>query len=263
MTSFPIRRNRSLASLTWTDVESQIDSRTVVLLPVGAIEAHGPHLPLDTDVIIAQSVAEGAADRFAAMGRDAWIAPAIAYGVSFVGAGFAGTVPVDQDAMTAYSTWVVRGLSGLANNDVILVTAHLEPAHFATLESVAAASTAETGRLIHLVDHRASPWAERLGSEFTGGSRHAGSYETSIVLAAQRGSVREEILPTLEPVWIDLPARLRAGAQTFAEAGATMAYLGNPARSTEEEGLALLDELAAIVVESYLEARAELDRQCS
>lgn len=252
----PNRAGRQLASLSWTEVAHRIDGDSVILLPIGAVEAHGPHLGLDTDVIIAQAAAQSAADRFTAIGSNAWIAPPIWYGVSFVGHSFAGTTPVAPDVFRGYLEWVLRGLHGIGGSDVIVVNAHLEPAHFEAIHSACAVISEETGACIHAVDHRAARWASRLGDEFSGGSRHAGSYETSIVLAVEPASVRTEMLPSLDPVWVDLPERLRHGARTFDEAGGTQAYFGNPAISTAEAGVRLLDELGAIVVESYLEARS-------
>jgi creatinine amidohydrolase len=252
----PNQDGRQFASLSWTEVVDKVAADSVILLPIGAVEAHGPHLGLDTDVIIAQAVARRAADRFTAIGLDAWIAPPIWYGVSFVGSSFPGTIPVASDAFRGYLEWVLRGLSGTARSDVVIVNAHLEPAHFDAIHAACGAVAEETGACIHAVDHRAPRWSARLGEEFAGGSRHAGSYETSIVLAAEPGAVRTEMLPTLEPVWIDLPERLRGGARTFDEAGGTRAYFGNPAISTAENGRRLLDELGAIVVESYLEAKS-------
>ena len=155
---------RELASLTWTEVAEKIDANSVILLPIGAVEAHGPHLGLNTDVIIAQAAARSAADRFAAIGRDAWIAPPIWYGVSFVGAPFAGTTPVAAEPFRAYLEWVLRGLSGIGGSDVVVINAHLEPAHFSAILDACASISVETGRLIHAVDHRASRWAERLGN---------------------------------------------------------------------------------------------------
>ena len=70
-----------------------------------------------------------------------------------------------------------------------------------------------------------------------------------------RSMCASELLAGLEPVWIDLPGRLQAGARTFDEAGGTMAYFGNPAIATAEEGNRLIETLGAIIVESYLEAR--------
>jgi len=248
---------RPLASLTWTEVRESIDSDSIVLLPIGAIEAHGPHLGLDTDVIIAQAAAESAAHRFAAIGRDAWIAPPIWYGVSFVGASFPGTTPVAAEPFQTYLEWVLRGLVSFGNSDVIVVNAHLEPAQFSAIIDASHSISQETQRLVHVVDHRQSHWAERLGSEFSGGSRHAGSYETSIVMAASPDSVRTDRLPDLEPVWIDLPARLKSGARTFDEAGGLQAYFGNPAIASADEGRRLIETLGEIIFESYLEARSQ------
>jgi creatinine amidohydrolase len=248
---------RYLASLTWTEVADAVTSETVVLLPIGAIEAHGPHLALDSDVIIAQAAALSASHRLAAIGRRSLIAPPIHYGVSFVGASFPGTIPVPADLFRGYLEWVMRGLSGMGGSDVIVVNAHLEPAHFDAIHDACAVVSQESGCLIHAVDPRQPRWAERLGTEFSGGSRHAGSYETSIVLAEQPKSVRTELLGKLEPVWIDLPGRLKAGAKTFDEAGGTQAYFGDPARATVEEGRRLIEILGEIIVESYLDAREQ------
>ena len=256
----PKDAGRQLASLSWTEVAERIGADSVILLPIGAVEAHGPHLGLDTDVIIAQAAAQSAADRFTAIGLHAWIAPPIWYGVSFVGRTFPGTTPVAPEPFRGYLEWVLRGLHGVAGSDVIVVNAHLEPAHFDAIHSACRTISAETGACIHAVDHRAPRWASRLGDEFSGGSRHAGSYETSIVLAVDADAVRKDLLANLAPVWIDLPARLRAGARTFDEAGGTQAYFGDPARSTVEEGKRLLDALGEIVVESFLEARSLMGR---
>ena len=222
---------RMLASLTWTEILESIDSDSVILLPVGAVEAHGPHLGLDTDIIIAQAAAESAAHRLAEISRDAWIAPHISYGVSFVGASFAGTTPVAVDPFRTYLEWVLRGLVAIGGSDVLVVNAHLEPAHVNAIGDACSAISIETGRLVHAVDHRQPRWAELLGAEFSGGSRHAGSYETSIVLAASPDSVRVDRLAKLQPVWVDLPARLKAGARTFDEAGGAQAYFGDPAKA--------------------------------
>lgn len=249
---------RQLASLTWTEVAARLQSDSVILLPIGAVEAHGPHLGLDTDVIIAQAAAQSAADRFTAIDIDAWIAPPIWYGVSFVGGSFPGTIPVSAEPFRAYLEWVLRGLSAVGG-DVVVVNAHLEPAHFAAITDACATISKETDRCIHAVDHRRPALAERLGKEFSGGSRHAGSYETSIVLAAKPEAVRSELLPDLVPVWVDLPAKLKAGARTFDEAGGTQAYFGDPAIATAEEGNRLLAILGELTVQSYLDAKAADD----
>src|SRR5947209_9934781 len=67
-----------LAHLTWEEVRDLDRTKTVAIVPVGAVEAHGPHLPLATDVIIAEAMARAAAGRLAARGKEAVSHPAIA-----------------------------------------------------------------------------------------------------------------------------------------------------------------------------------------
>ena len=83
-----------LAELTWPEARDAFAAGAVAILPVGATEAHGPHLPLDTDVRIAVGAADRTAARLAAEGTPALVLPPLAYGVSFVGTSFAGTLPV-------------------------------------------------------------------------------------------------------------------------------------------------------------------------
>src|SRR6478609_1261174 len=85
-----------LADLTWPEASSALNG-AVILLPVGAIEAHGPHLPLNTDVIIAR---EAALRTCARISGPAAVLPEISYGVSYVGTCFPGTTPVPPDALT-------------------------------------------------------------------------------------------------------------------------------------------------------------------
>src|SRR5437773_10325258 len=79
-----------LAQLTWEEVRDLDRERTLVVLPVGAIEAHGPHLPLDTDVVIAAAMARAGARKLAARGRVVVILPALAYNAASFGAAFHG-----------------------------------------------------------------------------------------------------------------------------------------------------------------------------
>jgi len=50
---------RNYASLTWKEVEGLDPSKTIIVLPVGSIEQHGPHLPLDTDSLTVLYLATG------------------------------------------------------------------------------------------------------------------------------------------------------------------------------------------------------------
>lgn len=229
---------------------------TVVLLPTGAIEAHGPHLPLDTDVTIATETARRAARLLLDRGESVVVLPALGYGVSYVGTCFPGTIPVPAGVHTEMVANILTGVARQGPDRLVIVNSHLEPAHIAALAAAAQRARNESQAAIAFPDQREPRWAATLSEEFRQGARHAGSYETSLMLAARPDAVRQEMLRGLPPVWVDLPARLQEGAKTFAEAGGTVGYFGDPAEATAEEGERLFDALAHMVLTSLDEAIA-------
>lgn len=228
----------------------------MALLPTGAIEAHGPHLPLDTDLTIATETAYRAARLLLYRGESALVLPALGYGVSYVGTCFPGTIPLSADVLTEMVVNILNEVARQGPDRLVIVNAHLEPAHIAALAAAAQRAQNETQAAIAFPDQREPRWAATLSEEFRQGARHAGSYETSLMLAARPDAVRRELLDGLPPVWVDLPARLQEGAKTFAEAGGTDGYFGDPAQATVEEGEQLFDALARMVLASLVEAIA-------
>lgn len=247
-----------LAEMSWIEARDYLSTRPVGLLPIGAIEAHGPHLPLDTDVIIAAATAERVATRLRSLRVPALVLPPVPYSVSFVGTSFPGTTPVDPDPFEQYLTSVLTQHARQGYRAIVCCNAHLEPAHVERVARSSVTAGERSGIPILFPDQRVEPWVALLSDEFRAGARHAGGYETSIVMAAQPDAVRVEQLLSLDPVWIDLPARLKAGARTFYEAGATLGYFGDPATSTAEEGHRMLDALAEIVIMALRQAGVEV-----
>jgi creatinine amidohydrolase len=243
-----------LESLTWHEIAELLTHRPVGLLPVGAIEAHGPHLPLDTDVIIANATAVRTAEHLLARDVPAIILPTVSYTVSFAGTSFPGTSPVDREVFQQYMESLLAHVSRQGYRAIICCNAHLEPAHVDALKLACASVELESSVPIRCPDQRTPENAALLSDEFQAGARHAGAYETSIVMAARPDAVRTDILAGLQPVWIDLPARLRAGSRTFLEAGAEDGYFGDPATATADEGHRFLNALAGIIVKSCEEA---------
>src|SRR5947199_7898298 len=86
-------------------------AKAVAILPVGAVEAHGPHLPLATDVIIAETMARAAAARLATHGYDAVLLPPLAYTAAEFAAGFPGTVSLRPGTVTALLLDLARSLT--------------------------------------------------------------------------------------------------------------------------------------------------------
>jgi creatinine amidohydrolase len=241
-------------ALAWPRVKALAGQGAVALLPVGSTEAHGPHLPLCVDVVIAEEVARRVGERLHRRGTDCVIFPSISYGLTDFAASFAGTVSLSADTTRALLTGVLEGIAGHGFRHIGVLNHHLEPAHFAVVHDAARLARERTGAFIAVPDHRKKPTGPRLGEEFVHGGSHAGRYETSLMLAAAKGMVDEAVRATLPELAVDLPARIKAGAKSFIECGGPDAYFGDPARASAEEGERLLEILADVSEAAVLAA---------
>ena len=239
-----------LAQLTWEEVRDLDREHTLVVLPVGAIEAHGPHLPLDTDVVIATAMARAGARKLAARGRLVVILPALAYTAASFGAAFHGTLSISAITVTALIVDVARNLSDQGFRLLALANVHLDPEHLTALTE--AVKLAKADRLLPIIfpDLTRKPWGTRLGDEFKSGACHAGQFESSIVIAERPDGVRETIRASLVANPISLSQAIKAGKRTFDTAGGPRAYFGDPAAATADEGARLVDALGAILEEA-------------
>lgn len=239
------------ARRTWPEVKAAIESGALVaLLPVGATEAHGPHLSLDADVAIAEETALRAAAALTALGRRALVLPPLAYTVARFAADFPGTVGVSEGAARALLDDLLASLAAQGVARLVLVNHHLEPAHLAVLREAVARAPAPLR--VAFPDHTRKPLPARIGGEFQQGDCHAGRYESALLLAAPEAEtrVRDEARRSLARRDVGLIAAIRAGTRSFREAGAPEAYTGDPAAASREEGEGLFGTLAAIVVEA-------------
>jgi creatinine amidohydrolase len=241
-----------LAALTTEEVAAVLARPpSVVLLPVGSVEPHGPHLPLATDTVLSEEACLRAVRALRSQGIAAFVAPAVPYGVTDYAAGFAGAVGVDASALTAFLAAIVARLLAEGWSHVCLVNNHLEPAQDAAVRAALEKLPAERASVACPLTRR---WARTLSDEFKRGTCHAGRYETSLVLAAGR-DVRGDAsaLPALD---VSLSAGIKAGKTTFRAMGMDRAYTGAPAEATREEGEALYGKLAEMIVTEVLEGLA-------
>lgn len=244
-------RRVELAELTYEEAREVLEAGAVALLPTGAIEAHGPHLPLATDVVIAREAARRAQRILAREGVASLVLPPLAYAVTEYASGFAGTLSLSFDTAKALARDVVLGAMRTGFRKVVVCNAHLEPENLRALREGCEEARAR-GAVVELPDVTRKPHALRLGEEFRSGACHAGRYETSLVLAADPFLVRVERAETLPENPTSLSRAIRDGKKTFLEAGGDRAYFGAPAAATAAEGETLYTELADIFATAAL-----------
>ena len=242
-----------LAQLTWEEVRDLDRAATMVVLPVGAIEAHGPHLPLDTDVVIATAMARAGARRLGAR-HVVLILPALAYTAAPFAAAFQGTLSISGITVTGIIVDLARSLSEQGFRLLAIANAHLDPEHLTALNEAVKLGRADGLLPIIFPDLTRRPWGSRLGEEFKSGACHAGQFETSIVLHERADAVRHEVRQSLAPNPQSLSEAIKAGKQTFAEAGGPRAYFGDPASATLDEGSHLVEALGSVLEDAVMEA---------
>ena len=245
-----------LAKLSWPEVKTLVEGGCAAILPVGSTEAHGPHLPLDTDVTIALGTARRAAAALEASGRACVVLPPVAYAVTDYAGEFAGTVGISSHSAVMLLQDVLMGALRAGFRPVAVANGHLEPAHLDTVRAAIANILALQGDEVLFPDVTRRFLAQRLTDEFKSGACHAGSYESSLVMADDPDAVKDDVRQALPPVDISLVDAIRAGRDTFLKAGGTQAYFGRPADATAAEGHATYDILATMLVEAIEAAGA-------
>jgi creatinine amidohydrolase len=241
-----------LAQLTWEEVRDLDRASTLVVLPVGAIEAHGPHLPLDSDVVIATAMARAGAQKLAGRGHVVLILPALVYTAAQFGADFHGTLSISGITATAVIVDLARSLSDQDFLLLAIANAHLDPEHLTALNEAVQLARADHLLPIIFPDLTRKPWASRLGEEFKSGACHAGQFESSIVLSEQPERVRENLRRSLKANPHSLSEAIKTGKRSFAEAGGERAYFGDPAAASAAEGRRTIDILGGILEEAVL-----------
>lgn len=113
------RRTVELGRMSWAEVAEAIPQRPIILLPIGTVEQHGPHLPVNADNMVASYVALKAAAQ-----TDAFVAPNINYGNSAVFAAFPGTIHVRPETLANVVRDICQSLIAQGFRRIIFVDNH-------------------------------------------------------------------------------------------------------------------------------------------
>ncbi len=240
---------------TWPQIKAALDSGTpcVAILPCGATEAHGRHLPLNTDNIISEGVAGYALPALEERSIRAFVLPTLAYAPADYAGGFAGTISISAAAAKAVLLDIARSLKQQGFACLAIANSHFDPANVAVLRE-AAADIAAFGLPVAFPDFTRRKLAQTLTDEFKSGACHAGQFETSLVMASRPELVDEAARAQSQDNPNSLTEAFARGARTFEEAGGPEAYFGYPRKATPEEGVETYERMARALVDAVCEA---------
>lgn len=211
----------SVGDLTWP--QAGVRGERLLVVPLGATEQHGPHLPLSTDTDVAAALA----CRLAGVRDDVDVAPAVAYGASGEHADFPGTLSIGQAALELLLVELVRS-AGRTWQRVLLLSAH-------------GGNAEPLRRAVSLL--RGEGRDVRAWSPDWRGDAHAGRTETSVQLALdpRRVAMGQAAAGATSPIRDLMPALQHSGLRAVSANG----VLGDPAGANAEEGDRLLDSAVA------------------
>ncbi|MFT4230005.1 MAG: creatininase family protein, partial [Microbacterium sp.] len=115
---------RNWADLSGPSLVAVTNERSIAVVPIGAIEHHGPHLPLRTDALIAEAVAAAAVERAVANGIDAWLLPTISYAKSDEHHWAPGTIWLEGTTVLDQLIDIGRSIAMTPVRTVVFVNGH-------------------------------------------------------------------------------------------------------------------------------------------
>ena len=180
-------RSHQLLELDYRSLEQRIAANALVILPVGALEAHGPHLPLGADQIQAQVTSLELAERLGAV-----VAPPVPYGSAPSARRFPGTVSLSIAELETYVAGVLSELARHGARRFLVLSGHGERGHIAALREAGERVMREhrEARVVVLCDYDFV--YELRGKDAPTTDGHAGLLETSRMMALAPGTVGPE-----------------------------------------------------------------------
>ena len=215
---------KMLALMRYPEVEEAVKAaNSIILLPTGTTEEHGPHLPLSTDCLTALEITQRVAEILEQHGYHCIIAPTIPYGVTEVGMPWAGTLGLKPETMERLLVDICNSLAYHGFKKVVIVNPHGEKAHILSIRRALETLRSNASFYVFLIGYDLDyhdPSTLRGAEEFLKCDRpeldgHAGEAETSLVLLRCPESVEKAIMSTLTPVYVNTREYWIKGAKTF------------------------------------------------
>jgi creatinine amidohydrolase len=238
--------------LTWPEINDAVDMGKVCIVPCGAVEQHGPHLPLDVDLVCPTGIARGAAQP---MADKVLVLPIVAYGYTGHVMDFPGTINNDFEHFMHHVLDITKSLAYHGFKKIILLNGH--GSNWPNLDLVARRTNLETDaecvpicwwQLLSVDKDFMKGWRQ---SKFPGGCAHACELETSLYLYLDGDNVRKDLIKSGDisfnndgsPFnWVDLfsagPATCISWTSSYSDTG----VLGEAELATAEKGKRAYEE---------------------
>ena len=240
--------------LTWPEINDAVEKKLPVIVPIGSVEQHGPHLPLDVDMLLVESVAHAAArlipDRCLVM-------PTQCQGYTGHVMDFPGTINIHFEHLIHFMVDIGKSLAYHGFKKIVYLNGHGSNApnmdlvaRRVNLETDAEAIAANWWMMLNVDKEFMKGWRE---SVYPGGCAHACELETSVYMAVAPDDVRQdqikngyiEFHETQSPFqWVDLfaagPGTVVSWTSSYSDTG----VLGEAELATPEKGQRALAEAA-------------------
>ncbi|MBI4585328.1 MAG: creatininase family protein [Planctomycetes bacterium] len=234
--------------LTWPEIDEAVELGKVCIVPCGAVEQHGPHLPLDVDIVCPTEIARGAGRQIS---EKVLVLPAVCYGYTGHVMDFPGTINNDFEHFIHHVLDITRSLAYHGFKKILLLNGHGSNmpnldlvARRTNLETDAECAAAAWWNLLTVDKEFLPRWRQ---SKFPGGCSHACELETSLYLYLDGDNVRKDRIKSGSirfneegsPFnWVDLfaagPATVISWTSSYSETGVLgEAELGTAAKGKE------------------------------
>jgi len=222
-----------LATMTMPQVEAALQQTRTVIIPCGSVEEHGPHLPLNTDLLHAEEVAQRAAARRAVL-----VAPPLPYGHCRSTSDHPGTISISAAAVRLLARDVATSLYRMGCRQILFLTGHAGGTHLAALieagEQLLAAFPDVSVAVVNVLDLLREALRQDPTLVQTPGDAHAGEVETAVVLAIQP----EMVQGTAPAEWPAFPKYILTRQKRRYWPGGVW---GDPGPATAAQGLKILE----------------------
>jgi len=233
--------------LTWPEAEKYLEKVDVAILPVGSIEQHGPHLPLDTDSFDAEYLANQVAA--ACSEPRPLVLPLIPYGVSYHHDGFKGTVSVNNDTLSRFVYEIGMSLAQNGIKKIVIINGH--GGNSPSL-NFAAQMINRDARIFVSVDSGETSDVDIYRMVETPNDVHAGEFETSTSLAIRPNLVKTALakksIPEFSSRYLNFTSKRGISWYAFTKKISENGILGDPTKATAEKGKKMWQIMVAHLV---------------